>query len=168
MGKVDLTKYVGATFECWEDDNGIIAYPLHRDVENSTVKLVSPNIGNLKTFEVEHNQTIPGEGTYFHASLEHVQGKFTLAVLPYKPAPFPIVDIKLSVFMEHKADNKTWGISDCGKYTFICNRQTGYRLACCQVNDSKTITERMFEKSRKGYQTANAKTKFSAKARELI
>lgn len=110
-----------------------------------------------------------GKEYYFHAEIiECAINGFWLKHVPCRPCPYPIEDKNLAIAMNNVSENKYWAISVCGKYSFISNKNTGFRLVCCQLNDSKTIDERINEKFANDYVEDQTPVVYNASTRTLI
>lgn len=161
--------HIGDIFECWDNGTTIEAVPISTRHPTHVTRFVFDGKGiqvsNVKKGEVKRR------GEYFHALLDSVEteGKFgaVLKVQPYKPCPYPDVDIDLHIHLLHTGDNKVWAISSCGNYSFIRNDNTNGRLVCCALNASKTLSTRVDEKLEKGYLPSVISYKFLADSRSL-
>jgi hypothetical protein len=145
------------------DDGVITCYPLGA----KNIKRITFNDGVVKC---DHIGFIPSthKGEYFHSTLEECeQDGVRLETVPYRPCPYPDHVIQLEAYMNEPNEKKTWAISRCGMYSFISNQNTGFRLVCCALNDSKTIQKRIDEKKANGYQAQTSVSVFDNISRSL-
>ncbi|MDC8832934.1 hypothetical protein [Alteromonas gilva] len=95
----------------------------------------------------------PDAESYFHAVLTCDENeRYELEVMPYRPAPYPETDISSLVYLKNKAENKVWAISQCGKYSFYSNENTGHILVCSALTGNKSVHQRIIDKKSKGYE----------------
>lgn len=169
-----MTNLIGQAFEIYESSNnsGICTARSLKVVGSGypSIIVVDGKVDSLK-FQSESDPLVEmAGGKYSHATLMANQdGTLRFDYLPYAPTPYPVNDFVLTDVYVDSNRNKIWAITTLsgGKVgTFFQNDQTNGLLVFQEVNASKSISERIKEKTDKGYQRTLNK-RFDAQTKTL-
>ena len=165
---------VGQAFEIYESATGTAICSARTlkvtDSGYTSIIVVDGKIDSLKQHDVSEPFTEVSGGKYSHAILVANQdGTVRFDYLPYAPTPYPVNDIVITDVYVDSVRGKVWAITAIsgGKVgTFFQNEQTNGLLVFQEVNNSKSTSERIKEKTDKGYQrTLNRR--FDARTKTL-